>query len=327
MKLFLALLISALAAITISSTQQDQKKTTIFITLENTNKLNIERRSFFRKQPVYDLAKIDDQHYVLNYLPDKPGMIYIHGRPMLITPYDDIKLTYRLIVYTYDTFRDTLIAEGKNAENYTFSNYTTFSDPVKKRTIDDFYPDFKSDKYRNNMRGYFNDIIKNKKLSDKYLDSLLSKKNYDQKLIDYLNRSRWGIFFFGVRYYEDMLAQNSSNQLTGFSKKVDSLFSSIDFIPSDSCYSAEMENSFRLYFGHLTKIRFKPLNTEDNFEKLFSFVRNYPNPFVREYFLYFLISDYKSMLRKSHWNDMKKFIADIKNPEIIAELKNQQIMW
>ncbi|MFP3637057.1 hypothetical protein, partial [Bacillus sp. SIMBA_033] len=73
----------------------------------------------------FTLEKIDNSHYIINYIYDKPSMVYINQRPVLITPGDDVNLTYRVIVWNDQEFKDTVQAAGNNAINYTFSNFFT----------------------------------------------------------------------------------------------------------------------------------------------------------------------------------------------------------
>lgn len=68
-------------------------------------------------------------------------------------------------------------------------------------------------------------------------------------------------------------------------------------------------------------MEFYPAESKKNFEGLLNFAIKYQDPFVKEYFLYFLIVDYHNAWKKFRPNDMIPIIQNIKNPAIKNALK------
>ncbi|MFA6083329.1 hypothetical protein [Mucilaginibacter sp.] len=294
-----------------------QNRATIDITLQNTKRIKVERRSIFEKPVNYNLTKIDEEHYSLNYFDNKPGVIYINGRPILVTPGDDVKLMYKLIVWDDESFKDTITATGNNAKNYTFSNFVTV------RKIDgEVYLDFKNVKYQNNSLAFYADLAKFHAFRLKYYNFYLHKYSYDKSFIDYIARATNFEFLSNAIYFESELATYNKKQFPAFSEKVSTAFLNTNFIPADTSYTYRMEETFSAFFYNLTHIKFNPIDSEKNFDNLLNYIVKYPNPFVREYFFYFLITKYNKVWAKYRPKDIIPVIQNIKNPAIKNALKN-----
>ncbi|MFI5136392.1 MAG: hypothetical protein ACHQIM_01105 [Sphingobacteriales bacterium] len=297
-----------------------QSTATVDITFQNAKIIKIERRPFFKfkKPDNFKITILDKTHYLLNYLDTKPGVVFINERPVLITPGDDVKLTYKLIVWDYEDFKDTISATGNNAKNYTYSNFATGTRLIKG----DIFPDLRIVKYQTNSLALYADLVKAYAFRDAWYDSFLKKYGYDKSFADYIKRTNNIEFLVNAVALETELATNYKKQLPPFAEKVHAAFQNTDFIPADTNYTYRMEETFYTFFWHLAHEEFYPLDSRKNFDSLLNFVIKYPNPFVKEYFLFFFIIDYNKIWREFRPESLVKVIKSIKNPAIKEALKN-----
>jgi len=68
---------------------------------------------------------------------------------------------------------------------------------------------------------------------------------------------------------------------------------------------------------HLVHITFKHVNAKSEFDALYSYIKAYENPFIREYFIYFLMVDNKNLIEKFKPQDIQELTRNITNKNII----------
>ncbi len=308
------------------------------ITLENTTYINVEKRMFFEQptpsslhRPTDDLLsiqlnkgqnlpnserlnveKIDDYHYVLNSLSEKPEIVYFNYRLLYISPGDDIKLTFKASTQPMDPIFDEIIASGINSGNYNYTNFLN-----RKKLLDDYYPSFESQKYKANRTLFFQDLNKFYKFQSEYFDSLFTSMNCSRELIEYLQREYNYGLYFDLFLFETQLLNQQSPQLPAFSVLIEDSFRKIKFVSADTAQNFIMENLFKAYFKHLITVKFKQPNTKLQFDKLLNYIQEYPDLLVQEYLTYFLIANYHSTL--------DKYYSDDKVKNMIVAMKNQNV--
>ena len=320
-----------------------QNTASVAITLENTKSINIERNNFFEQAHNYSLvrlpddelsiqfnkgyelpkllnlnvSKIDDYHYLLRCRSDKPEMVYINYKPIYITPGDSVQLTYKMTGQEMNTIQDSIIAYGKNNCDYTFSNYTF------NRALLKYRPDIKSAVYKLNSELYFKDLARFYQLNDTFFNSLFTKKGCAKPLVEYLGRKRRVDLLFDLFYYEEQLQYNNNTQLNRFSDLIDTAFAKSNFKPADTSYSFVMENVFKGYFKYLVNVKFNRLKSKNDYDNLYSYVKNYPKPFVRDYFLYFLAMNYDKNPLNINAAEVDKLLEESNNLNIKNAIKQR----
>lgn len=296
-----------------------QTTATVNITFQNCVQYKIERNAFLRlkKPDNFKITQIDQTHYVLNYMDTRPGSVFVNERPILITPGDNVQVTYRMIVWNDDEFRDTISAVGNNAINYTYSNFVT-----NGRVTGDFFPDFREDQYQNNPTALYDGLIKGYAFRDAYYGSNLEKYSYSTNFKEFIKRFNNLERVFYLLELETEFANNNRVLLPVFSQKAHDLFYNTYFVPSDTCYTKRMEEMFDYFFWHICHVEFAPVDSKANFDKVLDFAMKYHDPFVKEYFLYFIIVDYNELWKKYKTKDAIAAIQKIKNPAIKESLKN-----
>lgn len=81
-----------------------------------------------------------------------------------------------------------------------------------------------------------------------------------------------------------------------------------------------MENAFKAYFKRTITKKFNTLNTASNFENMLSFVKQFPNDFIRDYFIYFLGTEYAALISNYTSADLDKLL---KNNPYIGRVKKE----
>ncbi|WDF80736.1 hypothetical protein PQ469_12035 [Mucilaginibacter sp. KACC 22773] len=296
-----------------------QSTATVAITFQNAKYTKIEKHSFFKfkKPDNFVLKKIDNEHYKLDYLDSKPGVLYVNKRPILITPGDNVKLTYKLIIWDDENFKDTISALGKNAKNYTYSNF------LNTRLVKgDSFPDLRNVKYQNDPEALYTALVNAYAFRLTYYNAPLKVYGYDKSFSDYVKRINNIEFLSHALSLETELGEQHKKQHPVFAKKVREAFFNTSFIAADTNYTYRMEETFYAYFWHLAHAEFAPLNSRKNFDGLLTFIINYPNSFVRDYFLSFLIIDYNDSWNKFRPQSIMAVVQAIKNPSLKELLRN-----
>lgn len=320
-----------------------QKTSSIAITLKNITDINVEQLSFFEQPRSYNLerpsddelrillkrgynlprsaffnvSKIDDHHYLLKYRSDKPEMVYLNYRPIYITPGDSVQLTYKMMGPNWNSDQDSLIAHGKNSSNYMFSNY------LFNRALLKHKPEAKNVKYDQNVKLFYDDLVKFNQIKDDFFQPLFTKKACAKPLIDYLSRKRRIDFLFDLYYYEQEFQDNKHPQLAKFGSLIDSAFANTKFNPADTSLSFVMENVFRGYFKRLVNVKFNHLTSRKDYDHLYSDIKNYPNPFIREYFLYFFAMNYYKDPQNANAAEVDALVEQSKNANIRKAFKDR----
>lgn len=227
-----------------------------------------------------------------------------------------MQLTHRIILRTATIFRDTLIAKGRNEGNYVYSNFTE-----RRRAVDRSYPEIANKKYKGNALGFYNDLVNYFSIRGKYVDALFSKIGSSRTLVDFMKRKRRLDFLSNLVYFEEQIAKKDPDQLPAFSQKLEADFRSTVFIPSDTAYTRRMEEIFKNYLYHLVYIKCNGVATGKDFDNLINYIQAYPNPFMKEYLLCFLITDYNGIWKKYKSPRATGLVENINNPILIGELK------
>lgn len=289
----------------------------INITLQNTNKIRVDRRSSIFKRPTnYILEKTDEAHYILKYFGKQPDILTFNFRDIFINPGDQVSLTYIFNSRIDGNIKDSLIATGSNYSNYLFSNAR------KAKQIDNPYPNEDDSKYKNNLGAFYADVVKFHKSFDDFYGSRREKIGPDKRLLDYLKREGHLQFLMNLMYFSGEFYKQKNPQLPLFLEKFDSDFKHTKFIPTDTIYGCKMEDAFRAYLYHLVHTKFGGTSTKNNFTKLYLEIKQYPTLFVKEYLLYFLLTDSKDLVVKYRPQDIQSEIKKIQNPSIITALRD-----
>lgn len=270
----------------------------------------------------YELKKIDGQNYSLVYRGNKPKVLYLNERPIYITPGDKVQLRIDYISEP-GMERDTIIANGDNAANYIYSYLTLFDSKQRRQAIHMEYPNFADSKYSKATISLFDDVTTYTTLSWKYVNSVLSDRKYNSNIIQQAEQDLYTTRIFGDRYLEEKLVAVNKIQSQDFTKKFEQHFTSRNISPLDTTYSLNIEGAMASYFGHLKEVKFGGVKNNQQLSTLISYIKNYPNNFVREYFLFFLMQNYQSRLIGDYAVQIKSEIDKIENPVILAALKSK----
>jgi len=289
------------------------------VTLQNVNKLTVERQVLFDKPTNFELSKVDDSHYILNYLWSKPGILYLNSHPVFITPGDSIQLLHKVILKTSNVYRDTIIAKGNNSGNYTFSNF------VDKRLPGGHFPELSDNRYKGDINLLYNDLKAYFSFRTRQYEALFAKGNYSKELVDFIKRKKRLDFLSVLVNFEGDILKQYPNQIANFSQKVESEFLNTVFIPSDTSYTRRMEEIFKNYLYRLVYFKGNGIKTEKDFSSTINRIQAYPNPFVREYLLCFLVIDYNEIWKKYENENSRSLVKHIKNPVISNEMKKYNL--
>ena len=322
-----------------------QKASVISVTLNNSPKLNIEKHHFFDRPKNSSeevmtqeefigimkagevhgensklfVRKTDDTHYTITQYLKTPEVIYLNYRPIHVTPGDTVSLTHMIISSDSDSFKDTIIASGKNKGNYEFSNFTS------SKEFDKDYPLIGSAKYKGNVTGFHTDIWKYYTKYSKRMDSLLNKSKCSLELIDYVKRKKQEQLLINLTIYEDELLKNKNPQIKLYGKLLDDAFLSHNFVPSDTLHGMTMENVFKRYLSRLVRIKHNNLMNKADFTALLSEISMSNQAIVKDYLLYFLIRNYISSVKKYASLELNGYIDDIEDKRVQAQLEQFRI--
>lgn len=301
-KLFLILYIS-LCLIKIAHSQTAQ----IHIKYVNMPFLIVERYSFFKEDPLIKVEKKNDNNFVLTYYGDKPRLYNINFRDVLISPGDTIELTHEKLELDQNSGRDTLIATGKNLANYLFSNKELYFIPK------DYHPNYRDVKFKNNASGAFKVLKESRDRFEKEISAYLELIQCNKDLKDFLVRRNKMQLYYDFNNMMN-ISGNDISQKVLVSHMRDSLFNSMTFVESDTAYNYHMEILFNNHFKFLIIDRFNSLRTEKDFDNMVTYIAQYPKPFIKDYFVYFLNADYNYAV--SNYNN--KVYAELlsKNPYV-----------
>ncbi len=282
----------------------------------------IKDRSMLPRPLNYEVRKHNEQNYSIIYRGDKPKILYLNERPIYITPGDRVRLEYRRISEP-GRERDTIIATGDHAENYTYSYLTMFNTKERKEKSGVYIPKFSNSKYKEAKHSFYDDLRQYHAVDRKYIDSVLSSRGYNSHIIRQAELDAYAMEIFGNRGDEKELLKTNKTQLADFSRKLELHFASRNIRPNDTTYSPNIENAIALYFGHLEEIKFAGVETDQQLLDMVLYIKTYPNHFVREYLLYFLMQNYEPRLKEKYLAEIKPELDKIENPVIIAALKNK----
>jgi hypothetical protein len=275
----------------------------IDIKVENFSYLQIQDFAFFVKDNEFSAKKIDQGLYTVDFFSTKPKLLFMNTHAILISPGDSIQLTYRALNRDPDNWRDTIIVKGKNAGNYTFSNFNY-------RMPKGFYPDIKEEKYAKDPMLIYRDLSIRYKKYVNDLDSALSKLNTDRELINHFKREATVNFLFDLMGYETTIANLKNGKIALLSKSIDSIFTVTKFNPIDTTYKYTTENLFQKYLGRIIKTKYNNLSTKSDFDSLVKYIDTFPDDFVKEYFFYFLATDFKYIISKYYSETFNARVAN-----------------
>ncbi len=272
----------------LSSAQETAK---VNIKIKNRPYLQVQNYTFFKEQNEYLVNKIDQENFTLTYLSKKPSLIYINLKPVYICPGDTIDLVYSMLGQDPDVIKDTLIVKGNNVGNYTLSR---FIDKKPKN----FHPNFRMEIGKRDVFSIYRQQKEKYEVHKNYLANKLSNERSLVEIIEFFKRDTEIDFMFDLLYYEEILKESKHRQLKPFSNLIDSIFLKTKFLASDTSYRYGMERLFRQYFSRQVNLKFNDLSEKADYDKILSYITQYPDEFVKEYFVYFLAMDFQNLLAK-----------------------------
>jgi hypothetical protein len=232
-------------------------------------------------------------------------MVYLNYKPIYIEPGDNVKVTYTVLLKTFDQLIDTITATGDKKGNYEFAKYDTHLDSKVK------YPNINSGVYKDKISSFYKDLRNYYRISNSVYDTDPRFKTCSKNLIDYLKRKNSETFLFNLIFFEDKLPKESNPvaaKLLGDSLEFN--FNKTKFIASDTLLNFTMENLIKKYFERMSGDKFANLATENNYRQFFNYINNLPDRFVRDYFLMLLIGNYRKEV-------------DLYSPQLISNLDKE----
>ncbi|MEJ2879802.1 hypothetical protein [Pedobacter sp. GR22-6] len=284
--------------------------------------LFVKDRSIIKRPANYELTKIDNQNYKLVYRGKKPKILYLNENPIYITPGDKVQLNFARISEP-GMERDTITASGDNLMNYTYAPVMLLDSKERRSSINTNYPNFTSPKYFKGSISFYDDLNRYDELSWKYVDSVLVARNYNRNIIRQMELDLFTWNMFTKVEYEDRLQAQNKIQANDFARKIEHDFKSRNFLFVDTIYSPNIEGAISMFFVHLEKTKFAGVKDDMQLSKLFFYIKSYPNNFVREYLLCFLMQAYSSRLKEDFLLQIQSEVEKITNPFILDALKNK----
>lgn len=263
---------------------------TIKIRINNAPFLLIERHTFFKENKEMEVFKTSENEYRLKYYGKTPIMYNLNFRDILITPGDTVNLVYNLLDPGPEHARDTILAEGSHTGNYIFTNYIRLK-PTSA------YPDETVDKYKNDVGLFFNDLQKDNQKNVNMVATAMKKLNCDPQLTEYYKLKSSLHIFNKLYYYKDKFTTNPS-KLKAVEELIDSIFLNGKYVESDTTYASFMETAFLDYFNKMVIPKFNNLQSANDFHNIVAYINRYPNALIKEYFVYFLATDYATVISK-----------------------------
>lgn len=273
----------------------------IHIKTYNMNQFFFDRYTFFEENKESQVDKLGEGEFLITYWGKTPKIFNINFREVLVTPGDDVDLTYKLFNDT--TGRDTMIVNGQRNDNYTFSNMELSLMPRIEFEGLDFSGRTALSKVFESLNKRFG--LRRNKISD-YLDKTTCAK----EIKDYLLRN-----YDAARYYDYV---NIGKKIAGTKNKQlmrrhsDSLFNSLIFNPQDTVHGRYMQVLFENHFKNLVEDNFNKLATAKDLDGVVSFVDKYPNAFIRKHFIYFLGTNYLANVKEYKNERAQVLIAENK---------------
>lgn len=300
--------------------QVDQDVTTIDIYKER-GLLIIKDRAAIGRKANYEVKKIDSKNHLLIYRGYRPKILYLNENPIYILPGDQVQLNFHRISEP-GRERDTVTATGDHALNYIYGSIMLLNSKERIAAIGISYPQSIDPKYSIASASLYDDLDRYDSLSWKYVDSVLSARNYNKNIIRQAELDLYAMRMFSNLFIEDSLMKRNSIQSKDFAEKLEVHFASKNINPVDTTYSPNIEGAISLYFSHLEEIKFKGVKDDEQLSAIISYIRNYPNRFVMEYLLYFLMENYKPRIKGNDLVQINLDLEKISNPFILDALKN-----
>ncbi|MCY1510164.1 hypothetical protein D9M68_445340 [compost metagenome] len=283
----------------------------IDVKIENFPYLLIERASFFKSPKQVKVEKLGDLHFLIQIEISKPRLYNINFREILVSPGDTVSLIFRVTDPNPDHHRDTLIAKGSNTGNYTFSNRRL--DRIPKV----YFPD--ENQYRQKLPQLLNILIENYGKYTKEIETYLKEIHANSDMSAYLIRNLNWQLFYNLEYLEQKIGDYGSNKTKLYQFR-DSLFSNTHFVKTDTAYSQTMETLFENQFKYMVSKKFKNVSTQQDYSALLDYIVDYPNLFIKDYFVYFLNENYAYLTKK--FSDKRWTTLLLSNP-YISRQRNQ----
>lgn len=309
---YTAILLYVLLAANITKAQE-QPTAHVNISIVNYPFLIVENHTFFKEDQEIKVKKVEENLFTLDYYGKKPRLFYINFRAVLISPGDSVDFVHKTLDADPDHFRDTLIAKGTNNCNYVFSN--SVNDPAYRRS----YPNYRSDSYQKNVKLYVQALKENNKKLSEDPANLLKKQGSNAELSDFLIRDAKIKFLSDLVNFEDVFKDNPSQKQV-LHHLTDSLFKSADFLKTDVSYNQDMEFLFKNYFSSKVSVEFNGLKSQKDYSDVAKYIKEQQNDFVRDYFVYFLVTDYNYPIALYKTTQMDGLIKT--NPHI-GKIRNQ----
>lgn len=275
----------------------------IDVKIENFGFLQLQAFTFFYSENQFDVKKNGDGNYTVNYFGKQPKLLFLNTHAIYVSPGDSVQLTYKTLNADPYNYLDTIMASGTNVGNYVFSNFNY-------RKPREFYGNAAdTERYENDHTLLYSELKKKYESYDKEVNEKLVAAGTNPNLTAYFQRQSKLLFIFDMLGYEEKYTPIHPAKAAYFQNIADSLFQATNFIPADTVYTYTMEQLFKKYIGRAIKSKFNSLKTKTDFDQLMAYLRSYPSDFVKQYFVYFLATDYNYLISKYPSDEFKKWVA------------------
>lgn len=293
-------------------------QSTIGINLQNTYDIKILKKTFFKGPENFVLSKVDDANYILKYNAARPEIIFLNNRQILVTPGDSLQVIFRVLDSSSEAYEDIIIAKGKNAANYMFSNFN------RAKELDKYYP--KDEEKYDNVKSYCSKILQYKFINEKYIDSVFKKIDATNELIGYKKRERQYVILYNLINYEKYILGNRPEKTKIVTETIDSLFLNMKFDPIDSTFTSLSQYTIKEFLARTVSLKFNDLQTQKDIEECIKYISKYDNSFIKNHFYYFLLKGYKNEFLKNYKEDVVSVLKLISDENLLHDIEKSNFI-
>ncbi|MFC3560532.1 hypothetical protein [Pedobacter jamesrossensis] len=276
----------------------------------------LDRGNTLPVSPDFNVKKIDDKNYILTIRNERPEIVFLNYKPIYIEPGDKVKVNYTVILRTFDQLIDTITATGGNKGNYEFAKYNiSISSKVK-------YPELTTNAYKDMTGSFYKDLKHYYQVANNIYDTDPRFKTCSKDLIEYLKRQNSATFLFNLIFFENKLIQEGNRpgaKLLGDS--LEYAFNKTIFKPSDTLLNFTMENVFKKYFERVATNKYGDLAIEKNYRLFYGYINNFPDKFIRDYFIMLLVANYRKEVNRYSPELIPNLDKEIANQRVLARTK------
>ena len=326
----------------LSARSYGQQESIIQIQLINSTSLNVEKRRFFNQpdfekigslsnsklafqlnrgntlpvSPDFNVKKIDEKNYILTIRIERPEIVFLNYQPIYIEPGDKVKVNYTVILRTFDQLVDTITTTGSSKGNYEFAKYnTTINSKVK-------YPELTTNAYKDMTGSFYKELQHYYQAANSTYDTDPRFKTCSKDLIEYLKRQNSATFIFNLIFFENKLLQDGNRpgaKLLGDS--LEHTFNKATFKAADTILNFTMENVFKKYFERMAINKYGGLTVEKNYRLFYEYLNNFPDKFIRDYFIMLLVANYRKQVDQYSPELIPNLDKEIANQRVLARIK------